>query len=115
MTATQAPELIALKSKKERKEQRVTLFSIDGKEYDVPLSIRPNKGLQILHVFRQKGETAGVSFMLETLLGTDGYDALLAFDDLTEDQLEQIIKIAFELVSASATSDKSKNLYAIGT
>lgn len=104
-----APELITLKTKKDRKEARVTLFSIDGTEYSVPLNVRPNKALQILHIIRTKGETAGTSFMLETLLGTEGYTALLEFDDLTEEQLEQIIKIVFELVSASATPDKVKN------
>lgn len=103
-----APEVIALKSRKDRVEERVELFSIDDKGYSIPTAIRPNQSLQIMHVFREKGDAAGTSFMLETLLGSEGYDALINFDDLDEEDLEKIITIAFKLVN-SASSDKTKN------
>lgn len=104
-----SPKVIALKGKKDRVEDRVTLFSIDDTEYTIPTRVRPNHGLQIMHVFRQQGETAGVSFMLEVLLGTDGYNALMNFDDLEDDDLETIIEVAFKLVQDSQVSDKTKN------
>lgn len=103
-----APKVIALKSNKDRKIEYQTLFSIDDKEYQIPTKIRPNQGLQIMHAFRTLGETGGVSFMLETLLGAEGYEALINFDDLTEEDLEAVIDVAFKLVQDS-TSEKSKN------
>jgi len=103
-----APKVVALKSKKERKTEYQTLFSIDEKEYQIPTRLRPNQGLQIMHAFRQFGETGGVSFMLETLLGAEGYNALVNFDDLEDEDLEAIIDVAFKLVQES-TSEKSKN------
>lgn len=107
--APDAPKVIALKANKNRVEERITLFSIDDTEYTIPSSVRPNKGLQIMHVFRQQGETAGVSFMLETILGTDGYNALMNFDDLEDEDLETIVEVAFKLVQDSQVSEKTKN------
>lgn len=104
----EAPKVVALKSKKDRKVEYQTLFSIDDKEYQIPTRIRPNQGLQIMHAFRELGETGGVDFMLETLLGSEGHMALMTFDDLEESDLEAIIEIAFKLVQDSQT-DKTKN------
>lgn len=105
-----APVVVALKSKKtdKSKQSRVELFSIDGKSYGILTSLRPNQALQILHVMRKQGERAGVSFMLETLLGPDGYEALINFDDLETDDLDKIIKIGFEIVAGAAKNPKAK-------
>lgn len=106
-----APEVIALKSvKKDDKATEVatiTLFSIDGKDYSIPTEIRPNKALQVMHVIRTRGESSGISFMLETLLGTEGYEALLGFEDLKDEDLEKVIKIAFELVAGATEGPKA--------
>jgi hypothetical protein len=104
----EAPKVVALKSKKDRKVEYHTLFSIDDKEYQIPTKIRPNQGLQIMDAFRRFGDTGGVSFMLETLLGTNGYNALMTFEDLEDEDPEAIVEIAFKLVQDS-TSEKSKN------
>ena len=107
-TTATAPEIIALTTpKKPSSVKTVVLFSIDGKEYAIPSKVRPNKALQIMHVFRTQGATNGVDFMLETLLGHEGYTALLGYDELEDENLEKIIKIAFELVNG-AVSDGPK-------
>jgi hypothetical protein len=101
-------EVIALTSKKSsRKKEVLTLFSIDGKDYSIPSEIRPNQAMQIMKVFRKQGDTAGVDFMLEVLLGSEGYEALLAFDDLESDDLEKIIKIAFQMVVGATENPKA--------
>lgn len=107
-----APKIVALKSKKDAaktKENTLTLFSIDDNEYSIPATIKPNRALQIMHVFRAQGESSGVSFMLETLLGKEGYDALINFDDLESDDLEKIIKIAFQMVAGATENPKAKS------
>lgn len=104
-----APQVVALKTSKNPAAIRtVTLFSIDGKEYKIPVKIRPNKALQIQHVFRMEGATNGVDFMLETLLGEEGYKALLSYDELTDENLEKLIKIAFEIVNGVVTDNTPK-------
>lgn len=101
-------EVIPLKSAKgARKDARITLFSIDDEDYSIPAEIRPNQALQIMTVFRRQGDTSGVSFMLETLLGLDAYEALLGFDDLESDDLEKIIKIAFTMVAGATENPKA--------
>jgi hypothetical protein len=55
---------------------------------------------------RTQGEASGASYMLEALLGAEGYNALLNFDDLTEEDLEKIVNIAFGLVAGAM--DKAK-------
>lgn len=100
-------EIIPLKSVKGKKnDERITLFSIDDKEYSIPTSVKPNVGLKVMNVMRKQGETAGVDFMLETVLGVEGYTALMNFDDLTNDDLKKIIKIAFELVAGATENPK---------
>jgi hypothetical protein len=103
----ESTQVVALTSKKGKKtESRVTLFSIDGKDYDIPAAIKPNDALRIMHVFRRQGDTSGISYMLEVLLGLEGYEALLNFDDLENDDLEKIIKIAFEMVAGATENPK---------
>lgn len=106
----EAPKVIALKSKKDRVTEYQTLFSIDDKEYQIPTRLRPNQGLQIMHAFRELGDTGGVSFMLETILGTEGYNALINFDDLEDEDLASIIEIAFKLVSESQSSPEQEKV-----
>lgn len=102
-------KVVALKSKKasERKDTRIELFSINDTSYSIPSKIKPNSALKIMRAFQQQGDAAGTSFMLETLLGTEGYDALVNFDDLEESDLESIVKIAFELVAGATDGPKA--------
>lgn len=98
-------EVVPLKSRKKgTKTASIVLFSIDEKEYSIPSAIKPNASLKIMRVFQKQGDTAGISFMLETLLGPEAYEALLDFDDLESKDLEKIIKIAYQMV-AGATED----------
>lgn len=108
-TPVEIPQIVALKTSKNKTEvDRTVLFSIDGKEYSIPVAIRPNEGMQIMHVFRTQGEVAGVDFMLEKLLGTEGHAALMLFDDLEEDDLMKIVKIGFEIVSNAVSKSTPK-------
>lgn len=98
----QPPQVVALTTSAEKKTEKVIeLFSIDGESYFIPVKIRPNKALQIMHAFRTGGDNAGIDYMMEVLLGTEGHEALMGFDDLEDDDFEKIVKIAFEVVSGS--------------
>lgn len=87
------------------------LFSIDGKPYYIVNKPRPNIALKSLWVLKTQGEEQAQMTMLVAMLGEDGYQALMNYDDLTADQLEQIVKIANDTVFgtlAASTGESGK-------
>lgn len=74
--------------------ETVPLFSIDGKEYGIPAVISASLGLKYLKMLRTQGEVVAGGWVLEEMLGEEGYDALSNFKGLTTKQLEQLCEIA---------------------
>ena len=90
--AASAPNIVSLRSAINPPEgQRVPAFAINGTVYTIATRPKTNAGLKYIHLARTKGQEIAVDFMLETLLGTEGYQALMDFDDLTEDDLTAVI------------------------
>jgi hypothetical protein len=83
---------VELKSKPNKVEKRVPLFTIDGTEYTVPAKPRPNIGLKYLWDLKIKGEEIAKADLLAAMLGEDGFAALSNFEDLTADDLEAVMK-----------------------
>ena len=82
--AAAGPNIVSLRSAvNPPKNERVPAFSINGEVYTILTRPRTNVGLKYIHLARTKGAEIAVDFMLETLLGTEGYGALMDFDDLT--------------------------------
>jgi hypothetical protein len=77
--------------------ERVPLFYIDDVEYSVTRSPGVNIGLKYLHLQRTQGEQNAIAFLLEKLLGSEGFLALLEYDDLTAEQFQEICRIASDL------------------
>lgn len=73
---------------------RVRLFSIDGVDYTIPAKPRVNIALKYLWHAKQFGEDRAAAEMLEALLGSDGFEALVNYDDLEPAQLQQIMQLA---------------------
>lgn len=103
-----APRLIILKSGPDREDKRVELFSIDGKPYSIPTSVRPNQALRYLNIGRTKGLEAQVDYMLGVLLGADGYEALMEFDDLTEEDLLAVVRACQKVMTGAVEAPKEK-------
>lgn len=78
----------------ERSDEMVTLFILDGEEYKVPAEPPGNLALQILAIARDKGEVIASAYALEEMLGTEGFDALQNYPDLTGPQLDAVIELA---------------------
>jgi hypothetical protein len=76
---------------------RIPLFYIDDVEYSIAARPGVNVGLKYMHVFRNQGEYAATSYLLEKLLGAEGYQALMDYDELTATQFQQICEIAAQL------------------
>jgi hypothetical protein len=104
------PTILRIKSSgSDAEQQRKPLFYIDDDEYTVPVRVGPNVGLKYLRILRTRGEEVGAAFMLETLLGTEGYEALMEYDELTDDQLTQIIEDASKIMMAAVETPKGSS------
>lgn len=69
------------------------LFSIDGVTYSIPQEISGNIALGVLHRARELGEGLALSWMLEEVLGTEAYTALLNCHDVTPAQMKAIMTV----------------------
>lgn len=82
----------------ETKETFVDLFERDGKMYRIPSRPQLGVALAFLRITAQKGENAGAYYLLSTVLGPEGYDALETYPGLTNDILEGVLKRAQSVV-----------------
>lgn len=71
---------------------RLTLFELNGKAYTVPKRVGPNVALRYLRDVRRHGPEHAIAGIMEALLGREAMDALADYDDLTEEQLEQVME-----------------------
>lgn len=88
--------------------ERVPAFSINGVTYSILTRPKVNQGLKYVHLARTRGSEIAVDFMLETLLGTDGYQALMDFDDLTEADLTAVMEAASRIMLGAVENPKGK-------
>lgn len=91
------PQVVRLTSRKNKTDKRIPLFSIDDVEYSIPARPRMNISLQFMHLTREEGDTAAMDYLLEKLLGEDGYKALREYDDLEPQDFAKITAIASEV------------------
>lgn len=71
-------------------DDREPLFYIDDTEYTIPKRPRANLSLQFLDMVKSEGTDYASAWLMEEMLGTDAYEALMKLDTLEPDQLQQI-------------------------
>ena len=101
-----APKVIKLTSGKRKPARRVPLFSIDDDTYTIAAEAKTNDSLRYLDIMRKKGSEAAIGFMMETLVGPEGWQALQDYDDLTDDDLAQIIAAAAKIMNGPMEDPK---------
>jgi hypothetical protein len=67
-------------------------FTIDGTVFSVPVEVPAQVAIRYMDHCRKKGENWGLSWLLEKVLGTAAYEALLEVD-LEDDELIAVAKI----------------------
>jgi hypothetical protein len=77
-------------------------FTINGTVFSVPVEVKAQVAIRYMDHCRKKGENWGLSWLLETILGEQAYEALLEFDDLEDEQLIAIAKIVQSKVIGDA-------------
>jgi hypothetical protein len=83
--------------------EQVLLFSMvedDGEQRDfyIPKKVKFTLTLQAADVLEEKGETAAGIWMLKKLIGEEGFKAIAYSDDVTEEQFNQVVEIATNIV-----------------
>lgn len=86
---------------------RVPLFRIDGVEYTIPKKVKANVQLKYLRSLKEEGELAATYVMLEALLGREGYEALMNYENLTEEDFKTIVDIASHIVLGNTETGKA--------
>lgn len=92
----------------EEVEERVVIFHLNGTDYSVPKKPRINLGLKFSYERRAFGTDVAVSSLLRAMLGDEGFDALMGYDGLTEDDLEAITTICSRAAMGKLEAQKAK-------
>jgi hypothetical protein len=96
----------------------IPIFSVpvlgeDGKEvekiFSIPDKVRPGVAMQYLFIARTMGIGIAESWLGEALLGAEGYQALINFPDLTQEQSDAIISSARAVVFGEVRPKETKN------
>lgn len=92
--------MIEIKTNPEAVKDREALFSLDGVEYSIPKVIGAETSLQALEMFRTEHEFAVIAWMMETVIGRDGWKALRTAKGLDPKDLAAVIEAVRERVMA---------------
>lgn len=95
-------------SKDESETETVELFTLNGKTYSIPNKARINVALRYLDEARNKGQDMAAAYLLETLIGREGYEALMDYDDLTPELFQTVVLAAQKVVLGGLEGPKGK-------
>jgi hypothetical protein len=96
------PEIISLRSRDDDEDERIDLFRIDGTVYTMSVRPKANASLKYAWIAREQGLQAAAGYALEALIGAEGYQALMEFDGLTPEALDQIVSAASKIMAGAA-------------
>jgi hypothetical protein len=95
-----------------KREQRVPLFYIDEEAYTVPRFPAPTIGLRYLKLAHEEGSDEANYWLLTSMLGDEGYEALMDYSDkgkLTDEDYDAVVAKALRIVSRQDGGPKGKN------
>ena len=74
-------------------DDRVVLFHLEGKVYTAPKILPPNIVFKFMRRMRGGNADMATFWLIEQLLGEHTVDTLADHDELTDDELDQIMKV----------------------
>jgi hypothetical protein len=89
---TVAADALEITTTPRKAGRRVVIFYVDGKPYSVPESPPANVSLNYANEVRRWGPLVASTYLLEVMLGSEGYDVLRSQMDLTDEQLAQVME-----------------------
>jgi hypothetical protein len=88
-------------------DEREPLFFIDDQEYTIPKRPRANLSLQFLEQVKTQGTDIAAAWLMEEMLGTEPYEALMDLDTLEPEQLTQITELCQKKVLGKAEPNRA--------
>jgi hypothetical protein len=85
--------MISISTTQSVNADREPLFSIDGTEYTIPVEVPPAVTLQAIERVRTEGEAAATAWIMNELLGADGWKALRECVQVNKAQLSAIMEV----------------------
>lgn len=102
-------EILRLSTKTKAKAvEYVDLFEIDDVTYQVPRHPSPTIGLKFLHILKTRGQEEAAHFMLTSMLSEEGYEALMNFDQLTQEQYDFVLTAAIRIATGKTENPKAQ-------
>lgn len=89
------PDVLHFSTTEEVKEEQKyeLLFTVDDKEYFLWVNPPASVGLAYLKRVKTKGQEDAAVWLLEQMIGEDGYEALTNLPNLKEEDLDRIMEI----------------------
>lgn len=88
-------------------EKRVVVFYIDDEAYSVPAHPGAEIGLKMLQLMETRGQEAATYYMLVTMLGEDGYRALMEYKNLPPEAMKQVVDKINEIANGAMEGPKA--------
>jgi len=102
-------ETLSFKSKKDKAENRVVLFTIDDEEFTVPKKPGMGTVMRYLNVARKSGnDLFAAQALVEELLGEEKWNKFLNWEDLDDDVMGKVIEKCVSIAVASV-EETAKN------
>lgn len=76
------------------KVEMINLFQLGGRTYQIPAKPRVNLALKFLWQRKTKGELEAAAALLGDMIGDEGFQALMEYEDLTSEILEKVCTAA---------------------
>jgi hypothetical protein len=100
-------KVLRLSTKTKKKDvEYVDLFEIDDVMYQVPKKPSPTIGLRFLSIMKHEGAEEAAYYMLTTMLGEEGYEALMNYEDLEQEQYDFVLQAAIRIATGKTENPK---------
>lgn len=93
----------------EEEQKFEDLFTINGKAYQLWVNAPASVGLTYLKMVRTKGAESAAVWIMEQMIGEDGYEALMNYPKLKEKDVKRIMDIVKEYAMANEEDSAAGN------
>lgn len=108
-TETEGAKVLQFKSKKDKKDKRTLLFTLDDEEFTVPTKPGMGTVMRYLNVARKTGnDLMAAQSLVEELLGEDKWDKFINWPDLDDETMGAVISQCVALAIASVENTAAK-------
>lgn len=87
--------------------ERIDVFSLDGVTYSIPAQQNASFALRYLQYVKEHGEDAAAAYLMELMLGEEGYAALASYENLTDTQLLTVFQACLETALGAMAGPKA--------